>query len=77
MPIEKDIIYIKLVNFPFAIEPKTKHGTDGDAIYHGTKGLVKVITWLLVKAFRNKMIVVSCNRVVRISFDAKHLFFSH
>ena len=54
MPIEKGIIHIKLANFAFAIECKTKHSMDGDRIYHVTKGLVKVNIWLLVKAFRNK-----------------------
>ena len=41
MPIEKGIIYIKLVNFPLAIEYNAKHSMDGDEIYHGTESLVK------------------------------------
>ena len=77
MPIEKDIIYIKLSNFPFTIESKTKHSTDGDWIYHETKGLVKFNTWLLVKAFSNKLSFIPCNRVVWILFNAKHLVIAH
>ena len=77
MPIEKDIIYIKLANFLFVIELNTKHITDSDGIYHWTKGIMKVNTWLLVKAFSNKLSFVPCNKVVRISFDAKHPFFAH
>ena len=42
MPVEKDIIYIKLVNLPFTIECKAKHSTDDDEIYHETESLVKV-----------------------------------
>ena len=77
MPIEKNIIYIKLVNFPLAIERKTKHSTNGDVIYHRTKGLMKVNTPLLVKAFNNKASFIPCNRAVRISFDSKHPFVAH
>ena len=36
MSIEKDIIYIKLANFPLVIECNAKHSTDCDEIYHGT-----------------------------------------
>ena len=53
-PIEKTIIYIKLVNFPLAIECNAKHSTNSDKIYHGTESLMKVNARLLVKAFRNK-----------------------
>ena len=54
MPIEKDIIYIKLANSPLAIECNNKQSMDGDGAYHGTKGLVKVNARLLAKAFSNK-----------------------
>ena len=77
MPIEKDIIYIKLAKSPLAIEGNAKHSTDDDRIYHGTGSLVKVNARLLVKAFRNKASFILCNRVVRILFDAKHPFFAH
>ena len=50
MSIEKDIIYIKLANFPLVIECNAKHNTDSDEIYHGTESLVKVNARLLVKA---------------------------
>ena len=76
MPIEKDIIYIKLANSPLAIEFNAKHNTDGDVIYHGTESLMKVNSWLLVKAFSNKASFISCNRAVMILFDAKHPFVS-
>ena len=72
MPVQKGIIHIKLVNFPLAIKNRTKHSIDGDEIYHVTKGLMKVNTWLLVKAFNNKANFAPCNRAIRISFDAKH-----
>ena len=42
MSIEKDIIYIKLVKSPLAIEGNAKHNTDGGGIYHGTESLMKV-----------------------------------
>ena len=74
MLIEKDIIYVKLANYLLAIKHKTKHNTDGDEIYHGTKGLVKINTRLMVKVFNSKTSFVLCNRVVTISFDAKHSF---
>ena len=54
MAIEKGIIYIKLVNFPLAIECNAKYSTDGDEIYHGTESLMKVNAMMLVKAFSNK-----------------------
>ena len=69
MPIEKSIIYIKLANSPLAIEYKTKHSTNGDGIYHEAKSLVKVNTWLLVKAFSNKMSFIPHNRAVEILLD--------
>ena len=37
MPIEKDIIYIKLAKSALAIEDNAKHSTNGDGIYHETK----------------------------------------
>ena len=54
MPIEKDIIYIKLAKSPLAIKGNAKPITNGDGIYHGTESLVKVNFWLLMKAFSNK-----------------------
>ena len=66
MSIKKDIIYIKLANSPLSIECKTKHSTDDDGIYHGTKSLMKVNIWLLVKAFSNKASFIPCNRVIMI-----------
>ena len=74
MPIEKGIIYIKLVNFPFAIECNAKHSTDSNGIYHRTESLMKVNARLLVKAFNNKASFILCNRVVVILFNAKHPF---
>ena len=74
MPIEKDIIYIKLANSSLAIECNAKHGTDGDGIYHRTKSLVKVNARLLAKAFSNKASFIPCTRVVGILFDFKHPF---
>ena len=74
MPIEKDIIYIKLAKSPLAIEGNAKHSMDGDGIYHGTKSLMKVNAPLLVKAFRNKARFILCNRAIGILFDAKHPF---
>ena len=59
MPIEKDIIYIKLVKTPLAIECNAKNNTDNDEIYHETESLVKVNTRLLVKAFSNKLSFIS------------------
>ena len=77
MPIEKDIIYIKLTNSPLVIECNAKHNTDSDGIYHETESLVKVNSWLLVKAFSNKVSFIPCKRAVEILFDAKHPFVSH
>ena len=77
MPIEKDIIYIKLVNLPLTIECNAKHSTDGDEIYHETESLVKVNAQLLVKAIINRERFLPCNRVVGILFDAKHPFIAH
>ena len=77
MPIEKTIIYIKMVNFPLAIECNAKHSTNGDNFYHGIESHVKVIAQLLVKAFRNKASFIQFNRVVGILSDAKHLFVAH
>ena len=68
MPIEKDIIYIKLANSSLSIECKTKHNIDNDEIYQGTKSLVKVNTRQLVKAFSKKVSFILCNRVVEIFF---------
>ena len=54
MPTEKSIIYIKMANFPLAIECNAKHSTDGDEIYHMTQIIVKFNAWMLVKGFNNK-----------------------
>ena len=75
MPIEKDIIYIKLANSSLSIECKTNHNTN--EIYHRTKSLMKVNTRLLVKAYSNKVSFILCNRIVGIIFfffDAEHPF---
>ena len=77
MPIEKDISYIKLAKAPLAIEGNVKHSTDDDRIYHENESLVKVNTQLLVKVFSNKASFISCNRAIRILFDAKHPFVAH
>ena len=77
MPIEKDIIYIKLAKAPLVMECNAKNNTDDDGIYHGTESLIKVNTRLLVKAFSNKSSFIPCNRSVGILFDAKHLFVAH
>ena len=77
MPVEKDIIYIKLVNLPLTIECNAKHSTDGDEIYHETESLVKVNAQLLVKAIINRASFLPCNRVIGILFDAKHPFVAH
>ena len=55
MPIEKEIIYIKLVKSPLSIEGNANHGMDSDEIYHRTESLVKVIARLLVNSFSNKV----------------------
>ena len=55
MPIEKDIIYIKLVKSPLAIEGNAKHNMGSDEIYHRIESLVKVSTRLLVNSFSNKV----------------------
>ena len=77
MPIEKDIIYIKLEKAPLAMECNAKNSKDGDGIYHGTESLVKVNSWLLVKAFSNRSSFIPCSRAIRILFDAKHPFVAH
>ena len=77
MPIEKGIIYIKLEKALLAMECNAKNTKDGDGIYHGTKSLVKVNSWLLVKAFSNKSSFIPCSRAIRILFDEKHPFVSH
>ena len=55
IPIEKDIIYIKLANSPLTIECNAKHSTNGDEIHHEIEILVKVNVRLLVEAFSNKV----------------------
>ena len=55
----------------------TKHGTNGDGIYHKTLSLVKVNVQLLVKAFSNNASFILRNRVVGILFDVKHPFIAH
>ena len=77
MPLEKDIIYIKLAKSPLVIEGNAKHNTDYDGIYHEIESLVKVNVPLLVKAFSNKASFILCNRAVRILLDKKHLFVAH
>ena len=77
MPIEKDIIYIKLVKSPLAIEGNAKHSTNCNEIYHKTESLMKINPQLLVKAFSNKANFIPSNRVVGILFDAKHPFVTH
>ena len=77
MPIEKNIIYIKLENSPLVIEGNAKYNTDGDGIYHKNESLVKVNAELLVKAFSNKVSFIPCKRAIRIFFDAKHSFVAY
>ena len=77
MPIEKDIVDIKLANSPLVIECNAKHSTNGGGIYHGTKSLMKINAQLLVKVFSNKANFIPCNSVVRILFNAKHSFVAH
>ena len=77
MPIEKDIIYIKLVKAPLTMECNVKNSTDSDGIYHRTESLVKVNTRLLEKAFSNKSSFIPCSRASGILFDAKHPFVAH
>ena len=77
MPIEKGIIYIKLVHSPLMIECNVKHNTDGDGIYHRIESLGKVNAQLLVKALSNKASFILCNRAIKILFDAKHPFVAH
>ena len=55
MPIQKDIIYIKLTKHPLAMESNAKHSMNGDGVYHGTESLLKVNARLLVKAFSSKL----------------------
>ena len=77
MPIEKDIIYIKVANAPLAMECNAKNNTDSDEIYHWTESLVEVNTWLLVNAFSNKPSFMLCSRAIGILLDAKHSFVAH
>ena len=77
MPIDKGIIYIKLVKSPLAIKRNAKHNTNGDWIYQRTESLMKVNAQLLVKAFSNKASFIPCNRVVESLFDTKHPFVAH
>ena len=77
MPIEKDIIYIKLENSPLVIECNARQSMGGDGIYHEIESFVKVNVRLFVKAFRNNVIFISCNKAVGILFDAKHSFVAH
>ena len=77
MPIEKDIIYIKLAKASLAIEGNAKHNTDGDEIYQGTESLIKANARLLVKSFRNKVSFIPCNRAIGILFDVKQPFIAH
>ena len=59
MPIEKDIMNIKLAKTPLAIECNAKNNTDNDEIYLEIESLVKVNARLLVKAFSNKPSFIS------------------
>ena len=77
MPIEKDIVDIKLENSPHAIKCNAKHSMDGDGINHETFNLVKINVRLLVKVFSNKESLILCNSAVGILFDAKHPFVAH
>ena len=77
IPIEKDIIYIKLAKAPLAIECNAKNSTDSDGIYHGTESLMIFNIRLLVKAFSSKPSFIPCSRAIEILFDAKHPFVSH
>ena len=77
MPIEKDIVDIKLTISPLAIECNDKHNTYDDEIYHETEILMKINARLLVKAFINKASFIPCNRAVGILFDAKYPFVAH
>ena len=43
MPIEKDIIYIKLTKSLLAIEGNDKHSTNGDEIYHRTESQCPIV----------------------------------
>ena len=71
MPVEKVFIDKKLAKAPLAMECNAKHSTNGEGIYHGTKSLMKINTWLLVKACSNKSSFISSNKVIEILFDAK------
>ena len=42
MPFEKGFINIKWAKAPLAMECNAEHSTDGDGIYHGTEGLLKI-----------------------------------
>ena len=77
MPIEKDIIYIKLTNSPLVIECNANHSMDDDGIYHGIESLMKFNARLLVKVFSNKVGFILCNRAVGILFYVKHPFVAH
>ena len=68
MLVEKGVINIKLTKAPLAMECNVEHSTDGDVIYHGTESLVKINTWLLVKAFSNKLSYIPSNRAIEIFF---------
>ena len=71
MLVRKDVINIKLAKAPRAMECNAEHSMKGDGIDHGTRSLVKMYTWLLVKAFNNKPSFIPNNRAIVILFDAK------
>ena len=71
MHVEKVVIEKKLAKAPLAMEYNAKHSTNGDGIYHGTTSLMKINTWLLVKAFSSKTSFISSNKAIEILFDAK------
>ena len=69
MPIKKGVINIKLAKALLAMECNVEHNMKGDGIDHGTESLVKINTWLLVKAFSNKPSFILSNRAIEILVD--------
>ena len=77
MLVEKDVINTKLAKAPLVMECNAEQNADGDEIDYRTESLVKINTWLLVKAFSNKSSFIPSNRAIRILFDAKKPFVAH
>ena len=77
MPIEKGIIDVQLANTPRAIYRKAENNTNNDWVDHGTKNVVKINFWLLMKSFSNKTGLVSFNGAIGFAFDSKHPFVAH